>query len=127
MKFEKAPASLVATFDRALARSGGERRQMFGYPCAFEAGQMFCGIFGPTIVVRLAEAEREAFLAKGARPFEPMPGRRMKEYVVLPAAVVGDDAKLTRWFETARGYAKTLPPKKKAARKAAGGRKRRDG
>jgi TfoX/Sxy family transcriptional regulator of competence genes len=111
MKFEKAPAALVATFDRALLAAGGERRQMFGYPCAFEQGQMFGGIFGPTLIVRLDEAAREAFLREGASPFEPMPGRRMKEYVVLPAAVVADDAALAGWFGKARAYARTLPPK----------------
>jgi len=120
MRFEKAPASLVATFDRALARVGGERRQMFGYPCAFAQGQMFCGIFGSTIVVRLAEVEREPFLARGAKPFEPTPGRRMKEYVVLPTKVVADDLDLARWFEMARDYALSLPPKKpKAAKRKA--------
>jgi TfoX/Sxy family transcriptional regulator of competence genes len=109
MRFERPPTQLVATFDRALARSGGDRRQMFGYPCGFEMGQMFCGLFAATLFVRLDEAAREGLLKLGAKPFEPMPGRRMKEYVVLPESVVGDPGELTRWFGLARGYALSLP------------------
>jgi TfoX/Sxy family transcriptional regulator of competence genes len=98
MRFEKPPPQLVAIFDRALARSGGDRRQMFGYPCGFENDQMYCGVFGSTLFVRLDEPSREDFLKRGAKPFEPLPGRRMKEYVVLPAAVVEDEAVLVGWF-----------------------------
>lgn len=112
MRFEKPPASLVTTFDRALAKAGGDRRQMFGYPCGFENDQMFCGIFGSTIVVRLAEPERELFLKRGAKAFEPMPGRRMKEYVVLPTDVVADAAELTRWFGVARAFVVSMPGRK---------------
>ena len=127
MRFEKAPASLITTFDRALLKAGGERRQMFGYPCGFEKGQMFCGVFASTVFVRLEEAERESFLKRGAKPFEPTPGRRMKEYVVLPAGVVDDAAALHHWLEMARGFANSLPasPPKPPRRASAPSRARK--
>ena len=40
-KWKKSPPELVATFDAAIAgKPGVERRQMFGYPCAFLNGNM---------------------------------------------------------------------------------------
>ena len=46
-------------------------------------------------------------------PFAPMPGRAMKEYVVVPAALVSRPAALRAWLERALTYADTLPAKKK--------------
>jgi TfoX/Sxy family transcriptional regulator of competence genes len=120
MKFSKPAPATVATFDRAFLTTGGERRTMFGCPCGFEAGQMYCGVFGDDLFVRLAEREREALLSRGGRPFEPMPGRRMREYVVLPGSTVEDGRALVQWMEKAREYARSLPPKAaKRARKPA--------
>jgi TfoX/Sxy family transcriptional regulator of competence genes len=128
MRFEKPPPQLVAIFDRALARSGGDRRQMFGYPCGFENDQMYCGVFGSTLFVRLDEPTREDFLKRGAKPFEPLPGRRMKEYVVLPAAVVEDEAVLVGWFGQGRAYARSLPARKvKPARSPSAPRRAKKG
>lgn len=44
--------------------------------------------------------------------FEPMPGRSMKEYVVLPTAW-RDDTRSDEWVHRSLGWAWTLPPKKK--------------
>jgi hypothetical protein len=50
---------------------------------------MFAGTFQDAIIVRLGEDDRVALLKlKGAARFEPMQGRPMKEYVVVPASVV---------------------------------------
>jgi TfoX/Sxy family transcriptional regulator of competence genes len=119
MKFEKSPAWLVQLFE---ALAPGERRKMFGYPCSFERGQLFCGLFADGLFVRLGDAERaELLAAPGARRFEPMPGRPMREYVVLPAAMLEDEAAVERWMQRAQEFARGLPEKKKAGgvRKAA--------
>ncbi len=61
-----------------------ERRKMFGGLTLFVNGNMFAGVHGRKIVLRLSEAERANAQAEaGALPFEPMPGRVMKEYVVV--------------------------------------------
>ena len=44
-----------------------------------------------------------------------MPGRPMKEYVVVPAADVAKPAALAKWVAQAHTYAKTLPAKEKKA------------
>lgn len=78
--FTKAPAALVETFRRAIAElPDAEPRQMFGYPAAFAKTQMFASLFQDKMILRLSEADREALVRKGARPFEPMPGRPMRE------------------------------------------------
>ena len=90
----------------------GESRKMFGYPCVFVNGQLFAGVHQENIMIRLSEADREAFLAlDGAARFEPMPGRPMREYVVAPQLMIDSPDELVGWLEKSYAYAKTLPPK----------------
>jgi TfoX/Sxy family transcriptional regulator of competence genes len=119
MRLEKPPPSLVALFEARIAGTGAERRSMFGQPCAFSGGNMCAGLFGDALFVRLGEAERGALLAlPGARPFEPMPGRPMREYVVVPPSMRADAAALDGWIAKAVAYAGGLPAKgKKGKRK----------
>ena len=119
MKFDKSPLWLVELFKALQPEVGGTPRLMFGYPCAFEDGQMFAGLFGDGLFLRLGEAERQALLAlPGAAPFAPM-GRPSKHYAVLPPAMLEDEEAVKGWMSRALAFAKTLPPKaRKAKRKA---------
>jgi TfoX/Sxy family transcriptional regulator of competence genes len=120
-KWEKSPASLIERFDRIVPRDPAvERRTMFGYPCAFVNGHMAAGLFGTKMFVRLPEDERKAFLeTQGGTIFEPLPGRVMKEYAVVPAALLARDAALKRLVSRSLDYAGTLPPKvKKPAKRS---------
>jgi TfoX/Sxy family transcriptional regulator of competence genes len=120
-KWKKAPESLVLRFGQALPKDPAiERRSMFGYPCAFFHGHMFCGLFEDQFIVRLPDAEREAFLKQpGAKVFEPMPGRPMKEYVLIPPAVVEREALLGGWLRQSLDYVGGLPPRAKKPKKVA--------
>ena len=120
MEWKKTPPELAAKFDRAAPKDPKVvRKPMFGYPALFLNGNMFAGTFQDKIVARLAEDTRERALKAGAKQFAPMPGRPMKEYVVVPAADVAKPAALTKWVAQAHAYAKTLPAKeKKPAKKA---------
>jgi TfoX/Sxy family transcriptional regulator of competence genes len=115
MPWKKSSAELIATFYAALpSEELAERRKMFGYPCAFVGGQMFTGLHEERMIVRLAEQERAEFLAlAGARIFEPMPGRTMKEYAVVPPQILSDAAALRRWVAKAFEYAASLPTKER--------------
>lgn len=116
VKFEKSPPWLVELFGDALAATPGERRQMFGYPCGFLNGQLFCGLFASSMFVRLGEGDRAELLAtEGARVFDPMGGRPMREYVVVPPALLDDAEALRKWLSRAAVYASALPPRKKRA------------
>jgi TfoX/Sxy family transcriptional regulator of competence genes len=127
MKLAKSPAWLVELFDALQPEVGGDRKQMFGYPCAFEGGNLFTGLFADTLFVRLGEADRERLLqAKGAAPFEPMKGRPMREYVVLPPSMLEDEQAVKSWMRLGREHARSLPAKgaKSSKRKTAPKRKR---
>lgn len=109
----KSPPELVARFDEVLARQpGAQIRQMFGYPAAFVGGNMATGLHQETWMVRLPEDARGELLGlAGARVFEPMAGRPMREYVVLPPSVIGDDAALDGWIARSIAFAASLPAK----------------
>ena len=126
MPWKKPSEAIVATFTAALPDDPATvRRQMFGYPCAFTRGNMFSGLHQERLIVRLPEDARREVAALGGAPFEPMPGRPMKEYMVLPAAVLSDPEALRGWVARAFAFARSLAPKaaKKAAAKKAPAKK----
>ena len=111
--FDKSPPQLVERFGAVLDRyPEAERRKMFGYPAAFVGGNMATGLFRDTWVVRLSADEIEPAMAGGATAFEPMPGKPMKAFVVIPAADVADDAAIADWVERGLALARSMPPKK---------------
>jgi TfoX/Sxy family transcriptional regulator of competence genes len=91
-----------------------ELRKMFGCPCAFVHGQMFA-VFHPVgLALKLSDEDRETLLKEpNARVFEPMPGRKMRQYVVLPPAYASNVDALQQWLDKAYHYAEALPPKEK--------------
>ena len=117
--FEKSPSDLVDRFEAVAGRfPEAERRQMFGYPCLFVGGNLVTGLYAASWMVRLpADGLAEMLSLPGARPFEPMPGRPMKGYAVLPADLVGDDDAIDAWVHRAIDYGRTLPPKATKARR----------
>ena len=112
-KWQHAPDALVAFFKRAMeVLPGAETRTMFGYPCAFIHGNMFTGLHQDRMILRLSEADRTAFHAlEGGGVFEAMPGRPMREYSIVPPALLQDLPGLDPWLVKSFNYAKGLPPK----------------
>jgi TfoX/Sxy family transcriptional regulator of competence genes len=116
--FDKSPPALVKRFDQ-LAELVPEatRRQMFGYPSCVLDGNMFMSLFQDKLVLRLGADDRERLITKhGGEPFEPMPGRAMKDYVVVPRAIV-NTKRVEPWIERSLDFARSLPPKAKKARR----------
>jgi TfoX/Sxy family transcriptional regulator of competence genes len=115
MKWDKPDASIVKIFEESLPDDKGiEKKKMFGMPCAFVNGHMFCGVFIKGIMVRLSPDQRSNWIeTKKARLFEPMPGKPMKEYIEPPADVLQDPSKLTALILESLAFAKTLKPKEK--------------
>jgi TfoX N-terminal domain len=116
-RFEKSSPELVARFETVLGRNAAPditRRQMFGYPCAWIAGNMLSGLFAQQWWVHLSEPDREALLdLPGAHQLEVMPGRAMGRYVVLPLEVAADDRGIDQWLARAIEFTRGLPPKRK--------------
>jgi len=118
-KFTPAPEALVRRFTDAVgAMRGVESRKMFSYPAAFVHGNMFSGLFQDAMILKLPEADRRSLAERGGRPFEPMPGRVMGEFVVVPPALLADPGELASWLGRARMYVATLPPKVKTPKSA---------
>src|SRR5687768_10691322 len=100
---------------------------MFGQLAGFVNGHMFTGIFGDSIFVRPSDADRATLMGThGAQLFEPMAGRPMKDYVVLPDAWLHDpkrDTDVRTWIarslETDAGLPAKIPKPAKAAKQAA--------
>jgi hypothetical protein len=111
--WQKAPPGLVEAFAALVARRPElASRTMFGYPAAFVGGHLTTALHEDRWIVRLpVEGRSELLATPGSAPFEPMPGRPMKEYVVLPAAVAADPAALDTWVDRAIAHVRTLPPK----------------
>ena len=85
---------------------------MFGYPAAFVNGNLWTGLHQSNWMVRLPpDALTELGAIKGGGRFEPMPGRPMTGYALLPPSVLGSPVELHAWLERSLAYARTLPPK----------------
>jgi len=104
---------------------------MFGNVAAFVNGNMFMGLFGDDIGVKLPAEQLESLLSKpGAGPFGP-PERPMGAYAALPPDVSTRSAR--SWIGKSLEYVGSMPPKKpkksakKAAKKGAGSGRRAGG
>jgi TfoX/Sxy family transcriptional regulator of competence genes len=116
--FSKSSPEMVARFDDLAANvPEATRKQMFGYPSLVLHGNMFLSLFGDSLVLRLSESDRREFVEScEASPFEPMPGRPMREYVVAPPDLVGRP-EVEEWVSRSAAYAAQLPPKQPKPRK----------
>jgi hypothetical protein len=84
MKWRKSPQDLVDLFVSVMPGPPVVQRKMFGYPAGFINGNLFMSLFEDQMIFRLPESQRQELLKKeGAKIFEPMPGRPMREYVAV--------------------------------------------
>jgi TfoX/Sxy family transcriptional regulator of competence genes len=95
-----------------------EVKPMFGNLGAFVHGNMFAGLFGPDVGVRLGEAaQRELAAIDGSGPFGPAE-RPMGGYTSLPQAWRARPDVAAGWVAQALTHVSALPPKVKKPRKA---------
>ena len=121
-EWKPAPHEAVEAFEATTSGLvGAEPRNMFGYSCVFARGNMFAGLHEAGMVLRLPDEQRAEFLRlKGAEQFEPMPGRAMREYVIVPKVLLNAPDQLRVWVEKSLAYVLALPAKPK---KGSGGGK----
>jgi hypothetical protein len=74
-------------------------------------------VFGKAVFLRLSDEDRAAAAGLGAGPFEPLPGRLMKDYVVAPVGWLRDGKLLREWLERSLVYARDLPSRKGSSAK----------
>jgi len=120
VKWKKVSPELTGLLERAIVPLGADKRMMFGCPVYTVNSNMFAGAHQDSLFVRLPESDRQEFRAQypDARPFEPMAGRVMKEYMLLPEDVYNNPEALHQWLRRGHVYALSLPPKQRKSRAA---------
>ncbi len=98
-------------------------RPMFGNLAAFVNGNMFSGLFGEDLFVRLPDDQAAPIRKQGGRDFEPVPGHAMKGYVMVPATWSSKPAATKTWIASALAFTRAMPPKAAKAKKAASKKK----
>ena len=95
------------------------KQKMFGHEVFFLNGYMFSGANVDGIFVHTGKHERDIALEKepATRPFEPMEGMIMREYLLLTEPIYSNDKKLKNWLNKSSEYLYSLPPKIKKPKK----------
>jgi hypothetical protein len=90
MAMPKAGPQTVAAYERvagAFVDRGAKRGSLFGMPVLKAKDKVFAGTFGDAMTFKLGPEDlAKALKSKGVEPFEPMKGRAMKEWVLVPLA-----------------------------------------
>ncbi len=123
MKMPKPSEHAKAAFSRLVPDDPSiTLRPMFGNLAAFVNGNMFSGLFGEDLFVRLPDDEAAQVKVQGGRPFEPMAGHAMSGYVVVPATWLKKPDAVRAWVHRALTLTRAIPAKTKkpaAAKKPA--------
>jgi TfoX/Sxy family transcriptional regulator of competence genes len=110
-------------FFRSLLPDGPdvEVKPMFGNLGGFVRGNMFAGLFGPAVGVRLSQDDLAELAAiDGSGPFGPAE-RPMGGYLSLPEAWRDDPATAAAWVARAHRYVAAMPAKQPKTRKKPAG------
>jgi TfoX/Sxy family transcriptional regulator of competence genes len=87
---------------------------MFGNLAAFVNGNMFTGLYGDEIFLRVPQEDQPGLLEQtGASIFAPMMGRPLKDYIVIPRSFLTNPEKITDWVTRSLEWSLTLPAKAK--------------
>jgi TfoX/Sxy family transcriptional regulator of competence genes len=115
MKWKKAPDELVALLAYRMKNIDCEYKKMFGYPVYFKNGNMFTGLQGDNVFLRLSDFEIKRFIEEWpeAKLLEPVPGRIMRSYVVVPKSLYSKEDSFKLWLDKSINYVSSLPKKQK--------------
>ncbi len=119
MKFKKAPQELIDFLMEKMKGKNCDYKKMFGYPSFFINGNMFAGLFADQLFLRLSNVD-QAEISKqypDVALLEPMVGRPMKSYVVLPKSLYTNSKVFDEWLDKSMKYTSELPVKKGKTRK----------
>src|ERR1700716_2687992 len=111
VKIPKPSAEDKARFESLVPRDARvEVKPMFGNLGAFVNGNMFMGLFGSDVGVKLDASHSGELSKAGGGPFGPSE-RPMGGYLSLPATL--SDAEARTWAAAALAYVSALPSKAK--------------
>jgi TfoX/Sxy family transcriptional regulator of competence genes len=111
MEIPRATPAARALFDTLVPTDTRvEVKPMFGNIGAFVNGNMFMGVFGSDVGLKLTDADQQALRAAGGQAYGPAE-RPMGGYVSLPSAFSAEAAR--QWVKKSVDYVGGLPPKDK--------------
>jgi TfoX/Sxy family transcriptional regulator of competence genes len=90
-------------------------KPMFGNLGAFVNGNMFMGLFGSDIGVKVSPTDEERLRAAGGGPYGPAE-RPMSGWVTLPQTATTEEAE--QWIMSALSFVGGQPPKQSKKRSA---------
>ena len=106
------PAARVAAYDRLVAALPDVERKGATMPYTAVNGNMFSYLDASgAMALRLAAADRAAFIDRFSTALHVAHGSVQQEYVTVPADLLDDTAQLLPFFESSHAYALTLKPK----------------
>ena len=86
---------------------------MFGNVAGFVNGNMFVGLFGSDLFVRLPDPDRAELLKQeGSSILEPMKRRPMKEYATVPESWRDEPDRARAWVVRSLNWVGEMPAKK---------------
>lgn len=110
----------LALYEKVVATNPAVERKGDTMPYTSLNGHMFSVLHKDgRVALRLPEQELEEFLAKYATARPIQYGVVLKEYAVVPEALLRRTKELARWFETSRAYVASLKPKPTTRKKPA--------
>ena len=115
MKWKKVPQKLIDFLEENIKPCACEQKKRFGCPAYFVKNNMFTGAHQESLFLRLNDKDRHDLLNENYKvlPFEPMPGRIMREYVVIPESLYSNSLLFKKWLEKSYAYVSILPEKTK--------------
>jgi TfoX/Sxy family transcriptional regulator of competence genes len=115
MKWKKSPEKLVEFISERMSFEECEPRKMFGYQCYFKNNNMFTGLFEDKLFLRLGPDDREELAKKNkdVEGFQPLPGRIMKEYLIIPERIYSNKKAFDALVAKSMKFVSSLPLKQK--------------
>ena len=112
-KWQKSPQELVELMVERMKGVKCDHKKMFGYPAYFVDGKMFAGLFADQVFLRLSEEDQIKLIGEYpyVKHFEPVEGRVMKNYMVIPREVYSSGEAFKHWLISSLEYTRTLPKK----------------
>jgi len=114
MAWKKSPEESLTFLSETLKDVECQSKQMFGYRSTSLTTICLLELIRTTYFYDWRQKiGRRLMNYEGIRPFEPMPGRIMKEYVAIPEPLYRNKKIFTELLAKSIQYVSSLPPKEK--------------
>lgn len=113
MDWEKTNQNMADYLEKLIINYESKKKQMFGAPVYFVNDNMWTGVKGSKVFLRISDEDRLAIQSEcdEIKPFEPRTNFIMKEYVEIPESRLTDDEFIHNWLNISYSFVKNLPPK----------------